>query len=100
MTKRTLEERVKFDCGFLIGHKYGVRLAKNGVQSRYAVVFIPQRGRARLVIKTHLHGNVYAINTSMIKGDDLVFLGYSTKPADLDEFNELIADPDCKVIEF
>jgi hypothetical protein len=100
MTKRTFEERVKFDYGFLIGHKYPVRLAKNGVQSRFAVIFIPTRGRPRLMIKTHLHANVYAINTSIIDKDDLVFLGYSSKVADVDEFNLLIADPDAKVIEF
>lgn len=100
MTKRTFEERVKYDCDFLIGRKYPVRLAKNGVQFRFAVVFIPNRGRPRLMIKTHLHANVYAINTSMIDKDDLVFLGHSTKPADLDEFNLLIADPEAKVIEF
>jgi hypothetical protein len=100
MTKRTFEERVLFDYGFKRGQKYGVVLTKEGVQVRHAVVYLPTRGRPRLVIKTHLHANVYAVNTSIIDKDDLVYLGHSTKPADIDEFNTLIADPDNIRIQF
>lgn len=94
------EERVKYDYGFLIGRKYPVILYKNGMQVRHAVVYIPSRGRPRLSIKVHLHGNVYAINTNLIDKDELVYLGYSSAPAVVDEWNLMVADPEATIIEF
>jgi hypothetical protein len=100
MTKHNFEERVKFDYGFTIGKLHPVRLVKDGAQVRLALVHIPNRGRPRAVIKTNVTTGLWAINTYIIDGDDLVYLSHTTRPYAVEEFDALTTGPDLRDIEF
>jgi hypothetical protein len=99
MTKRTLEERLKFDHGFTINREHPVTLTKGGNQVRVALVFIPTRGFPRLIIKTHVAGSFYKLTIYNIKGDDMQYRGSVGVPYSVEQFDKMVATPEA-TIEF
>jgi hypothetical protein len=93
MTKRTFEERIKFDYGFTINKEHPVCLTKNGTLVRFALVYIPSRGLPRVIIKTHVAGDYYRLTIYNIKGDEMNYRGSVGVPYSIEQFDKLMAAP-------
>jgi hypothetical protein len=99
MSKSTFEERLKFDYSFTINREHAVTLTKNGVKVRDALVFLPTRGKPRIIIKTHVSGTYYKLTIYNIVGNDMTYRGSVGVPYSVEQFDKLVANPEA-TIEF
>lgn len=97
MTKRTFEERLKFDYGFTINREHPVNLTKDGNIVRVALVFIPARGFPRVIIKTHVAGDFYKLTIYNIKGDEMQYRGSVGVPYNVEQFDKLVSNPETSI---
>jgi hypothetical protein len=97
MTKRTFEERIKFDHGFTINREHPVTLTKDGNKVRDVLVFIPSRGFPRVILKTHVAGNSYLLTTYRVKGNFLEYHGNGGTLYGIEQFDKLIQNPEATI---
>ena len=97
MTKRTFEERIKFDHGFTINKEHPVTLTKGGNKVRDVLVFIPTRGYPRIILKTHVVGDFYKLTIYNIIGDEMQYRGSVGVPYNVEQFDKLVANIEATI---
>lgn len=86
---RTLEDRLKFDCGLTIG-AHAVRMTHDG-HERIVLVRIPSRGHVRVRYRPTPHSS--RVNCYVLKGDSMTFEGSTVAPG----FEALLQNPTAQI---